>query len=83
MGNTPRKSAYNIKHSLYQAIYRQGAVPHECTVKKRKEIGKFVILRYDKILHTEYAKPTARKSSKASSKKSGKSLLAKKSAKLT
>ncbi len=31
----------------------------------------------------EYAKPTAKKSSKASSKKSAKSLLAKKSAKLT
>jgi hypothetical protein len=46
-------------------------------------IGKFVILRYDKILHTEHAKPTAKKSSKASSKKSAKSFLAKKSTKLT
>ncbi len=27
-------------------------------------IGKFVILRYDKILFTEHAKPVARKSSK-------------------
>ncbi len=43
-------------------------------------IGKFVILRYDKILQTECAKPLARKSSKASSKKSAKSILAKKSA---
>jgi hypothetical protein len=28
-------------------------------------VGKFVTLRYDKILFTEYAKPTARKSSKS------------------
>ncbi len=41
--------------------------------KKWWNIGKFVILRYDKILHTEYAKPTARKSSKASRKQSAKS----------
>jgi hypothetical protein len=51
--------------------------------KSKEEICKFVILRYDKILHTEYAKPTARKSSKGSSKKSAKSFLAKKSAKVT
>jgi hypothetical protein len=30
----------------------------------KQVIGKFVILKYDKILFTEYAKPTARKSSK-------------------
>jgi hypothetical protein len=47
------------------------------------QIGKFVILRYDKILFTEHAKPQRRENlAKASSKKSAKSFLAKKSAKL-
>ncbi len=50
--------------------------------KCNKSILKFVILRYDEILHTEYAKPTAIKSSIASSEKFAKSFLAKKSAKL-
>jgi hypothetical protein len=40
------------------------------------------MLRYDKMLFTVYPKPTARKSSKALSKKSAKSFPAKKSAKL-
>ncbi len=51
--------------------------------KNEKKFGKFVIIRYDKILNTKYPKPTARKSSKVSSKKFAKSFLAKKSAKLT
>ncbi len=57
----------------------------ECTsaiCMQKMHIGTFVILRYDKILFTECAKPTARKSSKSFKKKSAKSILAKKSVKL-
>jgi hypothetical protein len=58
------------------------SIPAEISHVKFRLICKFVILRHDKILFTDYAKLTSRKSSKASSKKSAKSFLAKKSAKL-
>ncbi len=67
---------------LLSTVYQNEQV-NETNRFSVRTIGKFVILRYDKILHTECAKPLARKSSKASSKKSAKSFLAKKSAKLT
>ncbi len=80
----------SVKKLFYNGCWIFIVITHTSrkgTSKDRKPslflaIGKFVILWYDKILHTVYAKPTARKSSKASSKKSAKSFLAKKSAKL-